>query len=51
MNWPDVNDPFFGRVGKTAPRQTEQTNRNQDYSKRLVHGGLLGSGGYQCEAI
>jgi hypothetical protein len=42
VNRSDVNDRFPGRVRKTSPRKTKQTKRNQDYSNRLFHGGLLG---------
>ena len=38
----DVNDLFPGRVRKTSPGKTEQTERNQDYPKRFVHGTSLG---------
>src|SRR5450759_1557518 len=42
VNRSDVNDFFAGRVCKTSPRKTEQTKRNQDNSKRLVHGASFG---------
>ena len=38
----DVNHLLPGRVGKTSPRKTEQTQRNQDHPKRLVHGASVG---------
>ena len=38
----DVNDLFPGRIRKTSPGKTEQTERNQDYPKRLVHGIFFG---------
>ena len=41
MNRSNINDLFPGRVRKTSPRKSDQTKRNQDYSKRFVHGGLL----------
>ena len=41
----DVNDLFPGRIRKTSPGKTEQTERNQDYPKRFVHGASLGGGG------
>jgi hypothetical protein len=37
----DVNDFLPGRIGKTSPRETDETERNQDDSKRFVHSGLL----------
>jgi len=37
----DVNHLFGGCVRKTSPSKTEKTKRNQDHTKRLVHGGLL----------
>ena len=43
----DVNDLFPGRVRKTSPGKTEQTQRNQDYPKRLVHGASVGGGSQQ----
>jgi len=41
VNRSDVNELFPGGVRKTSPRKTEQTECNQDYSKRLGHGDLL----------
>ena len=38
----DVNNVFPGRVGKTSPCKTKQTQRNQDYPKRFVHGVSVG---------
>ena len=36
VNRSDVENLFPGRVRKTSPRETEQTEPNQDNSKRLV---------------
>ena len=41
VNRADIDELFPGRVRKTSPHKTEQPERNQDDSERLVHGGLL----------
>jgi len=33
----DVNDLFFGRVSKSAPRKAEQTNDDQNDPEYLIH--------------
>src|SRR5579859_3885393 len=41
VNRPDVNNLFPRRIRKASPRKAEQAKHNQEYSKCLVHGGLL----------
>jgi hypothetical protein len=36
VNRSDVDDSFPGRVRKTSPHKSDQTNHNQDDSKRFT---------------